>query len=123
MKIALFQQTHMVHRTLRERLRCRRAIFCKDFLLERTTVDADADRNPVRLAGVGHSLDPLVRADIAGIDADFIHPRLHTGKGDAVIEMDIRHNRHGHRLFQSRDQWHRVQIRHRSADDLTTGLI
>ena len=89
----------MIHGALRERLRRRSAMLCKDLLFQRTAVDANADRDALRPTGICNRLYPLVGANIARINADFIHPRLHAGKRNAIIKMDIRHNRHGHCLF------------------------
>ena len=49
----------------------------------------------MRPAGVGNRFDAVLVADVAGVDADLVHARVHAGQRHAVVEMDIRDKRHG----------------------------
>ena len=82
----------MAERALTERFGAQ-AVFFEQAFFHRAGVDADADRHAALAAGVRHHAYPLRGADVAGVYADLIEPRLHRGESEPVIEMDIRHKR------------------------------
>ena len=51
------------------------AVFGENLLFERAGIDAYADGYSALTAGIGDRLYPVVRADVARVDADFIHAR------------------------------------------------
>ena len=55
------------------------------------------------LAGLHHSLDAVVVADVAGIDADLIHAHVCAGQCGLVIKVDIRHDGDVHRILDGLD--------------------
>lgn len=44
------------------------------------------------LAGLHHGLDPVVVADVAGVDADLVHTNVGAGQRHLVVKVDIRHD-------------------------------
>ena len=57
-----------------------------------------ADGDILLLAGLHHGLDPVVVADVAGVDADLVHPLADAFQGQAIVKVDIGHNGDIHRL-------------------------
>ena len=92
----------MVHGAFHHSLRHRRTVFRQDVLFQAAAVDADADGHVLGVAGVGHSLNAVVAADVAGVDADFGRAALCRGDGKSVIKMDIRHQGQGRVLADVR---------------------
>ena len=43
----------------------------------------------VRPAAVGDRLDPVLRADVSGVDADFGSARLGSEDGKAVVKVNV----------------------------------
>ena len=56
-----------------------RAVLCQDVLFQAAAVHADADGDVLALAGVHHCLHAAVIADVAGVDANFIHTHIRAG--------------------------------------------
>ena len=55
-------------------------------------VDADADGDVPAPAGVRHGLDPVLAADVAGVDADLGRAALGTAAmARLVVKVDVRH--------------------------------
>ena len=52
----------------------------------------DQDGHALLVAGIGHSLDAVVVADVAGVDANFIGTGIQRGQRGAVIKMDVGHD-------------------------------
>ena len=55
------------------------------------------------LAGLHHGLDPVVVADVAGVDADLVHTNVGAGQRCLVIKVDIRHDGDVHRVLHGLD--------------------
>ena len=120
-KVVLFQQAHVVERAFDHGFRHRGAVFGQDVFFEAAAVDADADGHVFGVAGVGHGLDVLVGADVAGVDADLVRPGVQRGERGAVVEMDVGHDGDVDGFL---DGGHDGGIRrggHRHADDLAAG--
>ena len=64
-------------------------VFLQKVLFQAPAVDADADWNMVRPAAVGDRLDPVLRADVSGVDADFGSARLGSEDGKAVVKVNV----------------------------------
>ena len=58
-------------------------------LLEGAEVHADSDRDLLLLRRAGDCLDPVARADVAGIEAKRVCPRLYRRERAAVVEVDV----------------------------------
>ena len=102
-EIEFFQQAHMVQCTLHHGLRRGCAVFCKDVLFQTAAIHADADGNVLALAGIHHSLHPVIVADVAGVDADLIHAHICAGQSRLVVKMDVCHNGDVHRILDGFD--------------------
>ena len=113
----------MVQGAFAQRLRCGTAVFCKDFLFYGAGIHADPDRDPLLPADLCHLMHAVVRSDISGIDPDFIDPGRRGFQGQAVIEMDIRHQRHADSLFNRGNQPDGLFIRNRRANNVASGLF
>ena len=91
----------MIKRAVAERLRSGVTVLREDLLFERTGIYADSDRDSALTAGVGDRLYPVVGADVAGVDADFINSRGACLESQFVIEMYVRDNGSLDRFVQS----------------------
>ena len=98
-------------------------ILGENLLFQRTGIDSDADGDTALTAGIGDRLDSVVRADVAGIDADFIYARGASLERQLIVKVDIRDNRRLDRFFERRNQSDRVHIGNRGADNLTPCLL
>ena len=121
MEVKFLQQRHMAHGALHQGLRGDAAVLIPQLLLQGAAIDADADGDMSRTAGLHHRLHPLLRADVAGVDTDFVHPLAGTLQGQPVVEMDIRHQGDMDAAFDGADGLRRRHIRHSHPDDLTAG--
>ena len=108
----------MIHGALHHGLGHRRAVPGKNVLFQAAAVDADADGNVFGIAGIGHCLDPVVVADVAGIDADFIGAGINGRQRRLIVKMDIRHNRNVHHFLDGRHHGGIGGGGHRDADNL-----
>ena len=72
--------------------------------IERTGVDADADRQAVILRFARDELDVLGLADVAGVEPQRLHAGFDRGERELVLEVDVgddRHRRTGHDLREA----------------------
>ena len=83
----------MAESAFHQSFRRRMAVLFQQLLLETPAVDANADRNVLVLAHVYHGFDPILSADITGVDTDLAGPALRGGNGQPVVKMDIRNQR------------------------------
>ena len=111
----------MSPRALDHHLRAGVPVFLYEPRLKAAGVHADADRDVPRTAGFGHGLDVLLPADVAGVDADLVRAARRRLKGEPVVEVDVRHQRHIHPLLDLRYCLRRAHIRHRDAHDVAAG--
>ena len=89
----LLDHGYLFQGALHNALRRHAAILFNERLFQRTTVDTHADRHAVLLCLIHHSLHPLRASDVARIDADFVCSALHGCNGQAVIKMNVCHQR------------------------------
>ena len=61
----------MLERTFYQRLCCRMPILLQQLFIKASPIDTDADGDMLILAYLHHRLNPILTADITGIDADF----------------------------------------------------
>ena len=113
----------MIKSTVAKRLRRGVSVLGEDLLLERTRVHADTDRNTALTAGVGNRLDPVVGADVAGVDADLVHARGARLERELIVEVNVRDNGSLDGFLEGGNQPYRVHIGNRGADDLTARLL
>ena len=74
-------------------------------------------------AGVRHGAHTVMGADIARVDADFIHPLLHAAQRQLIVEMDVCHQRDVDGPADSADGIGGRHIGHGHADDLAAGRL
>ncbi len=113
----------MVERAFDQRLGTGLAIFFEQVLLEASGIDPDADRAAVGLGRGDHFADPLLRTDIAGVDAQARGARVRGFERALVVEVDVgddRDARGADDLLQGRGA---VRGRARHADDVGAGLL
>ena len=72
-----------------QRLRRGVPVFLQEVFFQTSAVDADVDRNMMRPAAVGDRLDPVLLADVSGVDADFGSARLSGKNGKAVVKVNV----------------------------------
>ena len=108
----------MALRALHHGLRAGVAVLFHEPLFERACVHADADGDVPCLAGLGHGLDVFLAADVAGIDADFVDAARGSLEGEAVVKMDIRHQRHAHLLLDGGHSLRRLHVGDGDAHDI-----
>ena len=121
-KIIFFQQGDVVHGAFHQRLGHRRAVFGQHLFFQAAGIHTDADGDILRLAGGGHFLHMVVAADVAGVQANFVHPRVHTGQSDAVVEVDVRHEGDVHGVLDGFDEANVLQGGHAHPHDLAARL-
>ena len=116
-----FQQAQVAEGGFHQGLRGGVAVFFKQDLFQGAAVDADADRNVVGLAAVHHGLDPVLSADVAGVDADGRGSVFRSGQRAAVVKVDVRNDgQRGLRCnFSERNR--RLRGGDGDAGDLTAG--
>ncbi len=88
------------------------AVFFLQILLQRTGIDADANRNAMVLGRLNHCLHPVLTPDIAGIDAQAIRAKLGDAQGDLVVEMDVGDERHRRALPDLAEGFRRLHAGH-----------
>ena len=74
-------------------------------------------------AGLRHRPHPLLGADVARVDADLIYPLRRTAQGQAVVEVDIRHQRDVNGLFDLPDGGGGLHGGYGHADDLAARAL
>ena len=82
----------MIQGALHHGLRHGSAVLGQDVLFQAATVDADADGDILLLAGLHDGFHAVIVADVARVDANFIHAHIGTGQRSLVIKMDVRHD-------------------------------
>ena len=102
-EIELLQQADMVQGAFHHGLGHGRAVLCQDVLFQAAAVHTDADGDVLLLAGLHHGLDPVVVADVAGVDADLVHTNVGAGQRCLVVKVDIRHDGDVHRVLHGLD--------------------
>ena len=118
----LFEQAHMIHGAFDHRLGYRRAVFGKDMLFQAAAVHADADGDAPRPAGGHHLFHPLLRADVAGVDADLVRPGVERRQRGLVVKVDIGHDRDIDRFLDGGDDSGVGRGGYRDAHDLAAGF-
>ena len=111
----------MAHRRLDQRRRRGLAIFLLQVLFQGACVDADANRDAVVASGADHGADPVLAADVAGVDAQAVDAKFGDAQGDLVVEVDIRHQRHIHLALDAPKGLGGVHVRHTDAHDIGAG--
>ena len=89
----------MASGALHHGLRAGMAVFFQQRLFQTACIDADPDGNVPLPAGFRHFFHVLRTADVAGIDADLVDATLRGHQGQAVVEVDIRHQGQLHLLL------------------------
>ncbi len=117
----ILENADMPHGALDHRLRRRMAVLLEQFLLQRAAVDADADRHLALGAGAHHLLDLAAFADIAGVDAQAGNTAFQGSQGQAVVEVDVGHQRQLALTANLLERFGRLGIRHGAAHDFTAG--
>ena len=72
-------------------------------LFQTAAVDADADRDILLLTGIHHCLYPVIIADIARVDADFVYAYVRAGQRSLIVKVDICHDGDVHCVFDGLD--------------------
>jgi len=108
----------MTHGGFQQRFRRRFAVLFLQILFQRTGVNTNADRNIFVARTVHHRPDTLFATDVAGVNAQAIDPVFRHFQRDAVVKMDIRHQRHIHLLFNQTKCFGGIHGRHRDAHDV-----
>jgi hypothetical protein len=103
-EVDVLEVADLLQRRLDQGLGDRRPVTLEQVLVEGTGVDAHPDRDAPLTRLAGHGLDVLLLADVAGVEAQPLHPRLHRRQGELVLEVDVgddRHRRAGDDLGQA----------------------
>jgi len=82
----------VIQGALHHGLRHGSAVLGQDVLFQAAAVDADADGDILLLAGLHDGFHAVIVADVARVDANFIHAHVRTGQCSLVIKMDVRHD-------------------------------
>ena len=98
-------------------------ILLHQLLLQRAAVDPHSNGNIPLFRHRHHCGNLVTASDIARIDADLVRPVLHGRDRHLIVKMNIRHQRNVYLLLNLLHRRCRRQSRHRTADDLTSGLL
>src|SRR5690606_26577053 len=120
LEVQLVEMIDMAQRRLQQGFGGWLAVLLLQVLLQRTGVDADADRDAVVTRRVDHRADAILTADVTGVDAQAINAQVSHPQGDLVIEMDVRHQRHVDLLADFAKGFGGLHTRHGYADDVGT---
>ena len=120
---AVVQQADVAQGAVHQGLGGDAAVFLQQLPLQGAAVDADADGDAPVPAGVGHGPDLFRGADVAGVDADLVHPLADALQGQAIVKVDIRHQGDVDAAADGADGPGGVHIRHGHPDDLAPGLL
>ncbi len=101
-----------------QRLRRRLTVFFLDILLQRAGVHADPNRDIVIARAIHNGTNTIFTANIARIDAQTVNPVLSHFQRDAVIEVDIGHQRYRHLLLDQFKGFRRIHGRYRNPYDI-----
>src|ERR1044072_1257464 len=120
-EIEIFKNLYVAHRRFDHRFRRRRAVLLQKIFFQRTAVDADANRDFLRLGGAYDFDNALVLADVAGIQTKFVDARVQRHQSEFVMKVDVGDQRNLRRaladFFKSDG---RVVVRHCEPDDFAT---
>ena len=112
------QHPRVIQRAFHQPLGARLPVLRQNILLNRPGVHTDANRDVVRLCRRRQFPNVRFAADIAGIDAQLVDAVFRRGNGKAVVEMDIRHQRHGRAVHQRADGAGAILVVHADAHDV-----
>ena len=105
------------------RFRAGLAVLLQQVFFERSGINADADGAIVVFRGLDDFLHPLVRADVAGIDAQAGSAGGRRFNSAFVMEVDVGHHRRGDLPDDFFQRFGRVFIRAGHTDDIRTRLF
>ena len=88
---------------------------------QRAAVDPNANGNLLLSANIRHRFYPIVAADIARVDTDFINATLCRTQRQTVVKMNVRHQGHIHGVLDRLNQIQRRLVRNGKADYLAPG--
>ena len=117
----LVEVGHLLLRRLDHRLGRDPAVLLVQRRVERAAVDADADRYlaVTRLGGDG--LDVLGLTDVAGVEAQPLHARLHRRQRHAVLVVDVGDDRHRRPWHDLGEPLRCLRLVARATDDVAAG--
>ena len=125
-KLRVFQQANMAERAFHQRARIalvREGELCAQCRIDGAVVHPHADGDAARLRRLRHLAHLVGVAQVAGIQAEFIHPLLDGGQGEAIVEVDIRHQRDVDLRFDGAQRVGGARIRHRHAHQFAAGFF
>jgi hypothetical protein len=111
----------VAQRRFHHALRRRPAVPLQQVLLERSRVHADPDRDAALLGEADDLEHELLAADVAGVQAQPVHPLLEGDQRQLVVEVDVRDERNADLALDLAQLLRGLAHRHRAADDLATG--
>ena len=122
-KAAVLQKLRVTHGAAAHGFRRVLAIQRQELLFDRAAVDADADRDVMRLAAVRDHAHALGRADVARVDAQLVHAVFNRRNRKAVVEMHVGNERNPDLLLDGLDCRCCRLIEHCDTDDLAPRLF
>ena len=111
-------QGGLVQSALHNALRRHTAVLLDQMLLQRAAVHAYPDGNAVLLRLIHNRLHSLLRTDISRINPDFIGAALNRRDSQAVVEMNISHQRDVNGLFNGFQAFSRLHSRNGHPDNI-----
>ncbi len=118
LEIVPVQDVDVAQRRLDHRVGAGLGVLALQFLLQRTGVHADADRDAVVARGLDHGAHAILAPDVARVDAQAVHAGLGHGERDLVVEVDVRDQRHADLRADLREGGRGIHARHRDAHDV-----
>src|SRR5262252_175557 len=87
-EIQIFKDPNMSDRRFDHRFGSRGAVLCQQILLERSAVDADANRHALRLSRAYYFDNSLVASDVSRIEPQLVDARFQRQQRQLVVKMD-----------------------------------
>uniref|UniRef100_A0A0N4ZLI6 LigA n=1 Tax=Parastrongyloides trichosuri TaxID=131310 RepID=A0A0N4ZLI6_PARTI len=122
-EVVVLQDAGVIEGAFDHRVGAGLAVLLQQLLFQRAGVDADAHGAAVVAGGLDDLLDPVDRADVAGVDAQAGGARLGRLDAAVVVEMDVGHERHAGLARDGAEGRRRLDVRAGDADDVGPGLF
>ena len=118
MEIEVFENLHVLFRAFQKPTGFDGFLAFVDAFVERPGIDADADGDVSRFAGIDDGFDPLDRPDIPWIYADGVDPAFKRQKRVTVFEMDVGDQRYRDAFFDFAEAFRVIFIKNGKPHDI-----
>ena len=122
-EVQAIEMINMTHGRFQQRLRRRFAILFLQIFFQRSGVNANTDRNVFIARTVNHHANTLFITDIARVNTQTIDAVFRYFQRNAIVEVDVSHQRHVNLLFDEFERFCRVHRRYGYTDDISANAF